>query len=456
MISLCFMALIGACGYKILNDSERKAEINPNRRELIAMFVQDENGEYSPNTSKEFPKDGYLLNLEKSTCKNGGVLSQAPDTKKISLRVSNADQCTLYFDKEAPNITTAEDALKLLNIEINSSKTPDFTVSATTDETANGLFSMEDDYGTSYYYRGAVENNYVKFGKNTDGADMYWRIIRFNGDGSMRLIYDGTSAHANGESSTDRLTETDIIWNSSSTNKTSIGWTLASIPTPKPTSPAGPPTTTPKPTVSPASSSKATSTPTPTPTAKTAKVTLDTWYKNNILNTEYEKHISDNIFCNDRVEIEKRENLTFNNITNTITNYYYGSSTFNFKCEQKADAYTTKDTTKGNGALTYPIGLITRNEMKAIGKGNTTNNSYFLYKGTSYWTFSPDTFRHHITGSSSTGQNVIQSVFITTAPNNGSLGASSSSGLVPVINIKAESLNRMKGQGTKANPWTLN
>ena len=45
---------------------------------------------------------------------------------------------------------------------------------ATTDE---GVFEMEDDYGTSYYYRGAVENNYVKF------AGFYWRIIRVNGDG---------------------------------------------------------------------------------------------------------------------------------------------------------------------------------------------------------------------------------------------------------------------------------
>lgn len=33
-------------------------KLQESNRELLAMFVQDENGEYSPNTSKEFPKEG--------------------------------------------------------------------------------------------------------------------------------------------------------------------------------------------------------------------------------------------------------------------------------------------------------------------------------------------------------------------------------------------------------------
>ena len=62
----------------------------------------------------------------------------------------------------------------------------------------SGLYSTADDEGTSYYYRGIVGGNYVKF------ANKYWRIVRINGDNSVRLIYDGTSPHANGESSWDR------------------------------------------------------------------------------------------------------------------------------------------------------------------------------------------------------------------------------------------------------------
>ena len=50
-----------------------------------------------------------------------------------------------------------------------------------------GLYSAEDDWGTSYFYRGAVTNNNVYF------AGSYWKILRTNGDGSIRLIYNGDS-----------------------------------------------------------------------------------------------------------------------------------------------------------------------------------------------------------------------------------------------------------------------
>lgn len=66
------------------------------------------------------------------------------------------------------------------------------------DNSESGLYSTADDEGTSYYYRGIVGGNYVKF------ANKYWRIVRINGDNSVRLIYDGTTPHENGESSSNR------------------------------------------------------------------------------------------------------------------------------------------------------------------------------------------------------------------------------------------------------------
>ena len=106
------------------------------------------------------------------------------------------------------------------------------------DYVTNGLYSMEDEDGMSYYYRGNVNNNNVQFGEYTNdyyvyqiGADgmylyfqslescqefqnylnpglqcsqvklasrgdkMYWKIVRVNGDGSLRLIYNGTSTN---------------------------------------------------------------------------------------------------------------------------------------------------------------------------------------------------------------------------------------------------------------------
>lgn len=63
---------------------------------------------------------------------------------------------------------------------------------ASTLRSEQGLYVVEDDYGTSYIYRGDVENNNVYF------ADFYWKIIRMNGDGSIRLIYNGTTPNASG------------------------------------------------------------------------------------------------------------------------------------------------------------------------------------------------------------------------------------------------------------------
>jgi len=60
------------------------------------------------------------------------------------------------------------------------------------DKSDKGLYEREDDLGTSYYYRGSVKNNHVKFG------DFYYQIIRINGNGSIRLLYNGTTPNASG------------------------------------------------------------------------------------------------------------------------------------------------------------------------------------------------------------------------------------------------------------------
>ncbi len=55
-----------------------------------------------------------------------------------------------------------------------------------------GLYKNEDDYGDVYYYRGDVQNNNVYF------EGYYWKIVRTNGDGSVRLIYSGNKKNAEG------------------------------------------------------------------------------------------------------------------------------------------------------------------------------------------------------------------------------------------------------------------
>ena len=70
-------------------------------------------------------------------------------------------------------------------------KADEYTSTCKSETQGSGLYKAEDDQGESYYFRGNIENNYVKF------ADMLWRIVRINGDGSTRVILKesiGTSA----------------------------------------------------------------------------------------------------------------------------------------------------------------------------------------------------------------------------------------------------------------------
>ena len=49
-----------------------------------------------------------------------------------------------------------------------------------------GMYSVNDNDGVSYYYLGDATNNYLMF------KDMLFRIVRINGDGTLRLILDSS------------------------------------------------------------------------------------------------------------------------------------------------------------------------------------------------------------------------------------------------------------------------
>ena len=432
LIGGILLILISGITFCIKSKLENKPQ--ENSRELIAMFIQYENGEYSSSTSKEFPKEGYVLNLKKSTCKNGSILSQDSTTKKISIRTSHIDQCTLYFDKDVPKIELGDVTINIQEGE------PNFARSAIADETAEGLFSMQDDYGTSYYYRGRVQNNYIKFGKNADGKDMWWRIIRFNGDGTIRMQYDGA-----GPTGTNTYTRgfalTREVWNGTSNDAKYVGWMFGG-----------------------ANESASTSREEAqrNETNSEIKTKVDEWYKKNIVDTGYGDYIADRIFCNDRSIPGKSETGWINdsglgygknqtaygatartNVWNTDKNKVQPR----FTCSQENDKFTVEVENGGNGALTYPVGLITADEIVAAGSGQykTTNQNYYLYKGDWYLSFSPYFFHGRYAG-----------VFYETG---GGLGHDSVDGsgsaIAPVINLKAEYLDKLRGEGTIDNPYFL-
>lgn len=308
-------------------------------------------------------------------------------------------------------ITTAEDQLVNLGLTV-SSGTPNFTITSIDDKT-NGIYSAKDDLGTSYYFRGNVTNNYVKF------ANKYWRIIRINGDGTIRMIYAGTSAHANGynDSSANDMSIGDSTFNSSKDDNTYVGYMFGT---------------------------KGASTYANThsnTTNSTIKTKLDSWYDTNIVNTGNEKYIADAIYCNDR-SVSSGTGIGTTATTYTVqTRIHNGKPTL--KCANNNDKFT-KSTTLGNGKLTRMIGLITSDEvMYAGGKLVTANQKYYLYSGDWYWTMAPNSF--------ASGNALVNRV-----NNSGYLSGNNvnlTSAVRPVVSLKSDAISG--GSGTAASPFLV-
>ena len=185
----------------------------------------------------------------------------------ILTNLSEKNKCNIHFRKGVKLADT-------INLVDTTGRCPtvndDGTVNITNAESENSLLCMAPDaYGTSYYYRGNVQNNYVKF------ANFYWRIVRINGDGSVRIIYDGTVAHANGEESTDR-TIGSSKYNYSDIDNAYAGYMYGT-----------PASSTYEETHANVNDSE-------------IKKYIDTWYENNIKTSKYENYLVDNVFCNNR------------------------------------------------------------------------------------------------------------------------------------------------------------
>ena len=311
----------------------------------------------------------------------------------------------------------------LANSKVNEGE-PDFTQVATTNE---GMYATQDDLGTSYYFRGAVDNNWVKFGE-VDGKPIYWRIIRINGDGSIRLIYTGTTAPTESQKVVMTGTGTQIgtsAFNSSYNSSEYVGYKyeigkqhgLAND--------------------------------------SDIKKILENWYMTTTLETDgtTSKLVADTPFCYDRTASTSTDGVygEISSWTSSETEYYYGAygrlisnKKPSLTCPASSDKFTV-NTSTGNGASTYPVGLITAYEVAMAGDVNVINNgSYYLYTGQPYWTGSPVIYNAFV------GISVVYLV-----ENYGGLNANyaldEQIGVRPVINISADA--SISGEGTWNNPY---
>ena len=199
-------------------------------------------------------------------------------------------------------------------------------------------------------------NNWVKFGKNASNQDLYWRIIRTNSDGSVRLLYHGTSTTA-----TDAYIG-ESAFNSDGSNIAYVSYmygSLGSIPNAR----------------------------TNQKNSSTIKTIIDNWYKDN-LKPNHGQYLSKTaVYCNDRTYTVSGSNTFFGAYTRLVDN-----KTPSYDCAATEDKFTV-DTSTGNGKLKYPIALMTADEVSFAGGLDGNNAPIWYYSnsllesstGDTYW-----------------------------------------------------------------------
>ena len=296
----------------------------------------------------------------------------------------------LYIEEGTQKPTTFASAI-LRDNPIVSERT-DFSVINVANTTGTIYKTNKTEDGSDiYYYSGNTTNNWVKFG------GLYWRIIRTNEDGGVRLLYVGTN-HDSGSGS---IAGSDF--NKTSYDPIDIGYMYGT---------------------SGSLESNRTNT-----NDSSIKTVVDTWYKNNLL-TNYDKYISKTaIYCNDR-SVGKG---TYNVGKAGSTTFYFGAyarlslnKAPSYKCgtdasgtlfstANTADKFSANTSSGGNGQLKYPIALMTADEVVFAGGVINTNlsNPYAWYytdsKGNAITTLSWWLLTPYNCGSSSNMFNVIAS-----------------------------------------------
>ena len=426
-------------------------------------------------------------------------------------KITKLSDCILITDKYATNVSTAKANIEKRVANFNETA-PIYMDDGSINLSNSGIYMAEDDYGKSYYFRGKIDNNYVSF------AGFIWRIVRINGDGSIRMIYSGTSTTDTGEKTSigtsafnndpydpamvgykygldktyqettatnlnysninantiyyfaDSYTKNDTtkklslsgnltsgtlenVWGSNnstykytcfSTSSTGTCTTLVEIASYVNISQV-------KVKAYHSYLSKSYESTYTDEHDSTIKAKIDAWYKTNIQDKGYSTYLTDNLFCNDR-SISSGDGFSLNQTT------FYGAynrnvdhKTPSYKCPRQKDQFTTSSgNTLGNGELTYPVGLLTADEVAyAGGKYGYDNKEYYLATGQYYWLASPS----HFTSGNADAHG--WSVYSSAGYLSPWLWVSYSwIGVRPVISLNANTLIS-QGNGTASNPYIV-
>ncbi len=371
-----------------------------------------------PTTTATITNNSYTIELEEKT-------------KEVATALGNL---TVNESTTEVVCTRLNGTSKVICSNPRQINTPDFNKTAQANcggiencEETNGIYEAKDDDGTSYYYRGTVDNNWVQFG------GFYWRIIRINGDGSIRMIYSGDE-----ESGPVEIGEATLIGTSAFNEKYNdnayVGYMYGTTGS---------------------STYEETHA---NINDSTIKTMLDEWYQINLL--QYADKIDGNAgFCGDRTPSTNDSTSNGSGGTGTTMTYYGGyirlivNKAPTFECTNSSDLYTTSGSSQGNGTLTYPIGLITADEIVYAGiiYGSKNDKSY-LYNAFDYWTITSGGFYVDKEHPAKEWSDVLT---VGPAGQLSSWGVNNITfGIRPVINLKSD-VQFSEGIGTASNPYVV-
>ena len=383
------------------------------------------------------PNDGYQLGIDTQTC-NGTLTGEGIFT--IS-NITENKECSLTLKEDGPIKKGS------LADHIITTYTSNNAVSTRTDfsnvftETNDKIYTTNktEDGSTVYYYAGNTTHNWVLFG------GFYWRIIRTNEDGSVRMLYSGTS-----HDTIEAYIDSYIAFNDSSYDQMYVGYmygTTGSL------------------------DNNRTNT-----TSSTIKQSIDNWYFNNLL-SDYDKYVSKTaIYCNDRsigTGTYNSSSVVFATYTRLyvykLPSYKCGANTNDglFETTQAiADKFSSSETNGGNGKLkcsgntskNCPIALITADEISfAGGMNNTSNSSAWYYVNSSDSSITGNINWYTMSPAMKNGSNFNGWYVTCYGYSPGQLQTytiASRMGVRPVLSLKS-CVKYSSGDGTSTNPYTV-
>ena len=423
-----FVTQISARG-EYLPDGEN-TEIDENLKTIEIDFKEgtiDKNiKQVQKGNSVEFtltPSDSSVtLNKLNITCLSGTVPTVSGNTLTIS-NVQKNEFCQVYSTPTLLSKILTDNPTRSTRSN-NNNGTNDFATPLNSTTTGTLFTSTESIAGSTpkevYYYAGNTTNNWVKF------AGFYWRIIRTNHDGSIRLLYVGTSPD------TTSINIGKSAFNTSYNSPKYVGYKYGedtSLDTIRNNT-----------------------------TDSTIKTTIDTWYKNNLIN--YTKYLSTSaVYCNDR-SLGTGQTYSASSKFNFASYYRMDMDTNgaaanpSYNCSDIRDAFSVDNT---SAKLDYPVSLMTADEIAFAGgvayQTMSTPYAWFISNSagtkvsTSWWSLSPVNWVDSDSGSyfwyCGTDSDNLMDRYV-----------SSTNAVRPAISLKS-CVKTSGGDGTSSNPYTI-